>query len=101
MPHYAHSDPKRPKQEWHLLRDHLDSTADRAERFGAPFAKGWGRLAGLLHDAGKYRKAFQDYLASARDHTGPKVDHSSVGALIAVNPPQTHAEIAPRAGRVD
>jgi CRISPR-associated endonuclease/helicase Cas3 len=83
VPHYAHSDPKKTQADWHLLLTHLDSTAERAERFAAPFAKGWGRLAGLLHDAGKYRKASQNYLASAHDHTGPKVDHSSVGALIA------------------
>jgi CRISPR-associated endonuclease/helicase Cas3 len=83
MLHFAHSHKERPQSDWHRLDQHLHSTAERAERFAAPFAKEWGRLAGLWHDAGKYQKAFQDYLAATGDHTGPKVDHSSVGALIA------------------
>jgi len=83
MLHFAHSHKERPQSEWHRLDQHLQSTAERAERFAAPFAKEWGRLAGLWHDAGKYQKAFQEYLAATGDHTGPKVDHSSVGALIA------------------
>ncbi len=83
MLHFAHSHPQRPQSQWHRLDRHLESTAERAERFAAPFAKEWGRLAGLWHDAGKYQQAFQDYLAATGDHTGPKVDHSSVGALIA------------------
>jgi CRISPR-associated endonuclease Cas3-HD len=83
MFHFAHSHKERPKSEWHSLGEHLESTAKRAERFAAPFAKGWGRLAGLLHDAGKYQTSFQDYLAATGEHTGLKVDHSSVGALIA------------------
>ncbi len=81
--YFAHSHKEKPVSEWHPLDQHLRSTAARAERFAAPFAKGWGWLAGLWHDAGKYQKAFQDYLAATGDHTGPKVDHSSVGALIA------------------
>ena len=83
MLHFAHSLKEKPKSEWHRLDRHLQGTAERAERFAAPFAKGWGHLAGLWHDAGKYQKAFQDYLAQTGDHTGPKVDHSTVGALIA------------------
>jgi CRISPR-associated endonuclease Cas3-HD len=83
MLHFAHSRKEKPKSEWHGLDQHLHSTAERAERFAAPFATEWGRLAGLWHDAGKYQKAFQDYLAATGDHTGPKIDHSSVGALIA------------------
>jgi CRISPR-associated endonuclease Cas3-HD len=71
----AHSHSEKPLSEWHLVDAHLDSTAARAEGFAGPFAQEWGRLAGLLHDAGKYRKAFQDYLASALDQPGPKVDH--------------------------
>jgi CRISPR-associated endonuclease/helicase Cas3 len=83
MLHFAHSHPEKPPADWHRLDEHLSSTAARAERFAVPFAKEWGRLAGLWHDAGKYQKAFQDYLAATGDHTGLKVDHSSVGALIA------------------
>ena len=83
MLHLAHSHPEKSQEDWHRLDKHLASTAERAERFASSFAKGWGRLAGLWHDAGKYRRKFQDYLTATGDHTGPKVDHSSVGALIA------------------
>ncbi len=83
MVHFAHCHKEKPQSDWHRLDNHLHCTAERAERFAAPFAKKWGRLAGLWHDAGKYQKAFQDYLAATGDHTGAKVDHSSVGALIA------------------
>jgi CRISPR-associated endonuclease/helicase Cas3 len=39
----------------HLLSDHLHGTAERAEKFAAEFSSaGWGRLAGLWHDMGKY-----------------------------------------------
>jgi CRISPR-associated endonuclease/helicase Cas3 len=82
MPHFAHSLKDKPPTEWHPLDRHLASTAERAERFASPFATGWGRLAGLLHDAGKYQQAFQNHLAATGDHT--KVDHSIVGALIAI-----------------
>src|ERR1700691_5771081 len=74
MHHFAHSRKERPPSEWHRLDQHLRSTAERAERFASPFAKDWGRLAGLWHDVGKYQKAFQDYLFATGDHTGPKVD---------------------------
>ena len=85
MLHFAHSLKEKPKSEWHRLDQHLRTTAERAERFAAPFAKGWGHLAGLWHDADKYQQAFQDYLAQTGDPTPTKVDHSTVGALIALN----------------
>jgi len=82
---YAHSLPDRPLEEWHELEDHLRQTADLAEAFSHVFAPGWGRIAGLWHDAGKYRRAFQERIGVDADaHTSGKVDHSSVGALIAV-----------------
>ena len=80
--HYAHSLPERPLEEWQLLEEHLSQTADLAERFASPFAVGWGRLAGLWHDAGKYRAAFQKKISADSD-AHIKVDHSTVGALIA------------------
>src|ERR1019366_3802419 len=58
MVYYAHSHKEKPQSDWHRLDNHLHCTAERAERFAAPFAKEWGRLAGLWHDAGKYQKAF-------------------------------------------
>ena len=42
------------------VADHLRGTADRAETFADAFGAGpLGRLAGLLHDIGKYSDAFQ------------------------------------------
>lgn len=82
--HYAHSLPGRPMSEWQDLEDHLASTADLAEAFAASFAPGWGSIAGLWHDAGKYQRAFQDMISRDPDaHVSSRVDHSTVGALIA------------------
>jgi CRISPR-associated endonuclease/helicase Cas3 len=82
--HYAHSLQGRPEDEWHLLEVHLNDTAERAERFAESFAPGWGRLAGLLHDAGKYQREFQDYIRKdPAAHVSDRVDHSTVGALMA------------------
>lgn len=74
----------------HLLRDHLEGTAELAARFSAEFGSGgWGHLAGLWHDLGKYSFAFQNMITAAE---GPeahleakaRVDHSTAGALQAV-----------------
>jgi len=44
--------------EWQLLRDHLKNVAEVAGKFAAPFgAEEEARLAGLLHDLGKYAAA--------------------------------------------
>ena len=82
--HFAHSLEGRPREEWQRLEDHLGQTADLAERFAAPFAPGWGSLAGVWHDAGKYRRAFQQMICRDPDaHVKKSVDHSTTGALIA------------------
>jgi CRISPR-associated endonuclease/helicase Cas3 len=85
LAHYAHSLTGRPLGEWHRLEEHLTQTADLAEGFASPFAPGWGRLAGLWHDAGKYQRSFQVRIGGVDPdaHTNAKVDHSSVGALMA------------------
>jgi CRISPR-associated endonuclease/helicase Cas3 len=81
---YAHSLAGRPLEEWQGLEDHLIQTADLAESFASGYAAGWGRIAGLWHDAGKYREVFQEMIGRDPDaHVSGKVDHSSVGALIA------------------
>lgn len=57
--------------------EHLRGTASLAEGFAMPFdAKGQAELAGLAHDLGKYSAGFQRRLAG-----GPKVDHSTAGAV--------------------
>lgn len=84
MDHYAHSLPGRPIQEWQRLDDHLRQTAQLAEGFAECFSPGWGRLAGLWHDAGKYRSVFQQRIGvDPETHVNQKVDHSTVGTLIA------------------
>lgn len=82
--HYAHSLPGRPVQEWQKLIDHLRQTGNLAETFAKYFAPGWGRLAGLWHDVGKYQRAFQRRIGvDPEAHVNEKVDHSTAGALLA------------------
>ncbi len=59
MTHYAHSLRTKPHKDWHELDKHLSDTACLAEHFAAGFGPGWGYLAGLWHDLGKYQVAFQ------------------------------------------
>jgi len=78
LKYYAHSKPELSKSEWHLLIDHLEDTATLAAGFAASFgAEKLGRVAGLLHDIGKYSPDFQRRLEGDRK----KVDHSSAGAI--------------------
>lgn len=73
---FAHSTENESGADWHLLRDHLIETGEQAARFGERFgAERAARIAGLLHDLGKYTPAFQ-----ARLRGGPKVDHATAGA---------------------
>ena len=74
--YYAHSPDAHGR--WHPLQEHLRSVGAGA---GA-FAQGWpwvdeARLAGLLHDLGKYGDSFQARLRG--EASG--LDHWSVGAL--------------------
>lgn len=55
------------------LRGCAKLCADFASAFGA---EKHGRLAGMMHDIGKYSEGFQKRL-----NGGPKVDHSTAGAL--------------------
>ena len=77
----------------HRLEEHLRGVAALAETFATAFDAGdWAKLAGLWHDLGKYRLAFQRYIrnasgydADAHIETAPgRVDHSTAGALYAI-----------------
>ena len=86
---YAHSIEGRPLDEWHLLEEHLNGTADLAKSFADEFNCGeWGYLAGLWHDIGKYSDDFQNMLLASADahiETSPgRVDHSTAGGIYAV-----------------
>ncbi|WP_093387227.1 CRISPR-associated helicase/endonuclease Cas3 [Rugamonas rubra] len=77
---YAHSTDQADKSDWQPLSEHLQAVGDMAARFAGDFsAAELARVAGLLHDLGKYTKEFQ--LRLAGEHG--RVDHSTWGARIA------------------
>lgn len=61
------------------VKTHLVEVAEMSAKFAKPFgAEAWAYSAGLFHDIGKYSQEFQ-----CRIHNnGPRVDHSTAGALI-------------------
>ncbi|NII11267.1 CRISPR-associated endonuclease Cas3'' [Oleiagrimonas sp. C23AA] len=80
MDFYAHSSPRGDRSDWQRLRDHLIQVGDYAAAFAAPFGgEELARVAGRLHDLGKYTQRFQDRLRGEI----PKVDHATWGAVIA------------------
>lgn len=75
--YYGHSLKGKDKSEWQLLKTHLSDTARKAKDFGEDAGVGdLAYTAALLHDIGKYSKAFQARL----DGNGRKVDHATAGA---------------------
>ena len=79
--HYAHSDDSNDRQHWHRLSEHLEGTGARAAASLDPVVGAeLGRVAGLLHDLGKYTHEFQKRLAG-----GARVNHSSAGAKVAID----------------
>lgn len=73
--YYAHSS---EDGRFHLLREHLNATAELASGFAKEFGSDeWAHRAGLWHDLGKCSEAFQQHL-SLQD--SKKVDHSTCGA---------------------
>lgn len=81
MEYYAHSHPSVDRRDWHRLSEHLQDTGDRAAAFlGRLGCADLGRIAGLLHDLGKYTREFQDRLAG---EVG-RVDHATAGAKVAL-----------------
>lgn len=73
------------------ILEHLQGTAALAQGFGAAFGAGeQARLAGLLHDIGKYSEAFQKRLQGE----AVTVDHSTAGAKEAFARRQLEAAFA-------
>ena len=72
MTYYAHSSELPDKSTWQPLEEHLRGVAELAEAFAAVFGAGdWGRLAGLLHDAGNATAGFQRRLEGVRSESTP------------------------------
>lgn len=73
--------------QWHLLESHLRGTARRAHAFAAdlgPEAQALAYWLGLLHDIGKARPVWQQYLrdqAIGIGRRGSGGDHKGAGAL--------------------
>ncbi len=63
------------RERMQTVKEHLQGTAALAEAFAQPFGGGeQAKLAGKLHDIGKYSREFQHRLEG-----GPKVNHSTAG----------------------
>ncbi len=66
--YYAHTsetetgDSNPDKLSWNLLAKHLRNVGIKAEKFAEPLLANAAKQAGLLHDLGKYRIQFQEYL---------------------------------------
>jgi CRISPR-associated endonuclease/helicase Cas3 len=80
--------------EPHRLEEHLRKVAKlSASKAGTFQSSGWGMAAGLWHDLGKYRGAFQKYIRDASGYerenahveSPQRVTHSTAGAVHAIN----------------
>ena len=77
MEYYAHISEDSLRRQ--TVEEHLRGTAKLCRTFAEAFDAGpQGELAGGTHDEGKCTAGFQDRLL----HGGPRVDHSSAGALL-------------------
>lgn len=75
--YYAHSTDDPDKNNWQILKVHLQNVANIASGFAGEFnAERFGYAGGLLHDIGKYSPEFQRRL----DGANIRVDHSTAGA---------------------
>lgn len=86
----------------HSLEKHLQDVSRSAGEFSQPFGGAeWATLAGLWHDLGKYREAFQRYIKSASGYDAEahlegvkgRVDHSTAGAIHAIAELGVHGRI--------
>jgi len=86
----------------HDLDDHLRAVAELAAKHASAMGSGdWAQLAGLWHDLGKYAKEFQRRIKSVSGYDPDahlegsvgRVDHSTAGALHAVEQFGVHGRI--------
>jgi len=77
MTYFAHSGSPGDQSDWQSLKDHSLEVAALAGARAKPFGlERAARLAGLLHDLGKYTRSFQRRLSGENI----RVDHSTAGA---------------------
>lgn len=63
------------------IKEHLDGTAKRCQKFGDEFQQGqFAMNCGLLHDLGKYSNEFQERI----NGNGRRCDHSTAGCVEAM-----------------
>lgn len=70
--------------DWHKLAQHLNSVGQLAAEFAAQMNPEFAepaRWAGLLHDLGKYREEFQEYLLGKRE-SSRETQHAIYGAAL-------------------
>ncbi|MBA4192063.1 MAG: CRISPR-associated helicase/endonuclease Cas3 [Planctomycetaceae bacterium] len=85
--YFAHSlPPPHPQTKWELLACHLREVAEHAKGFAgtlstesAPLVQA-AEAAGLLHDLGKYRAEFQQYIRGGLAKGNPLTHHKQAGA---------------------
>ena len=78
---YAHSTDSADAATWQTLSDHSENVSELAGSFASGFgARDLGELLGLVHDAGKASKLFQQRL----EGRPVKVDHSTAGGKLLV-----------------
>jgi CRISPR-associated endonuclease cas3-HD len=78
--YYAHSGARSDHADWQSLQSHGYKVGEIAAAFAAAFgAEQIARYTGQLHDLGKYTPEFNAHL-----HGGPRVDHATAGAKIAI-----------------
>ena len=77
---FAHSTEREDKGDWQSLQEHLLSVGELAASRAAWFGAGsLARIAGVLHDLGKYTREFQMRLCGQFS----RMDHATWGARIA------------------
>lgn len=102
-PKFAHLVPDE-EGAWrrHELLEHLEAVARLAGEMASYFGSfDWAEVAGLWHDLGKYRPAFQQYIRrvtgyeaeNAHIESRSRVDHSTAGAIHAVERFGVHGRI--------
>lgn len=79
MTYIAHK--KEGSDEIQTVSDHCEGVAELSSEFGKRVGmSAMGKLAGLLHDAGKYAPSFQKYISGEGKYRRGEIDHAFCGA---------------------